>query len=305
MRAAKAKPDREPAERRPVARVSVEVPLAHLDRPFDYLVAAADDEAAQPGVRVKVRFAGQLVNGFLLERAESSPHGGRLAYLDKVVSPERVLDPEVARLARAVADRYAGNLSDVLRLAVPPRHARVESQPSPTTATAGPASAAGPASPGDPVSAGGLVPAGDPVSAEGAASVEGGQGRGSWSRLRDPWMEPVTRLPSGHPGAVRVRGSRCRAAKRTPRPRRPSIRPVRMPPNVARPIRRRMWWIRWARLRLCWLPRPRWVRSSPGRMRAGLRSCRVPWLMWRLCGWLVRKAFRPARPIRAPTRCPR
>ena len=108
--------------------MSVEVPLPHLDRPFDYLVSAADDEAAQPGVRVKVRFAGQLVNGFLLERAQSSPHEGKLAYLDKVVSPERVLDPEVARLARAVADRYAGNLSDVLRLAVPPRHARVEAQ---------------------------------------------------------------------------------------------------------------------------------------------------------------------------------
>ncbi|WP_311776129.1 primosomal protein N' [Paractinoplanes abujensis] len=108
----------------------MDVPLAHLDRPFDYLVAAADDEAAQPGVRVRVRFAGQLVSGFLLERAESSPHGGKLAYLDRVVSPERVLDPEIARAARAVADRYAGNLYDVLRLAVPPRHARVEAQPS-------------------------------------------------------------------------------------------------------------------------------------------------------------------------------
>jgi primosomal protein N' (replication factor Y) len=123
--------DREPADRLPVARVCVDVPLAHLDRPFDYLVATADDEAAQPGVRVKVRFAGQLVSGFLLERAESSSHGGKLAFLDKVVSAERVLDPDVARLARAVADRYAGNLSDVLRLAVPPRHARVESQSTP------------------------------------------------------------------------------------------------------------------------------------------------------------------------------
>ncbi|MCY1142313.1 primosomal protein N' [Actinoplanes sp. Pm04-4] len=121
--------EREPAERLPVARVCVDVPLPHLDRPFDYLVASTDDEAAQPGVRVKVRFAGQLVSGFLLERVESSPHGGKLAYLEKIVSPEQVLDPEVAQLARAVADRYAGNLSDVLRLAVPPRHARVEAQP--------------------------------------------------------------------------------------------------------------------------------------------------------------------------------
>ncbi|WP_435123389.1 primosomal protein N' [Micromonospora tulbaghiae] len=103
----------------------MDVPLPHLDRPFDYLVPEALDADARPGVRVKVRFAGQLVDGWLLERAESSEHP-KLAYLEKVVSPVPVLSPEVARLARAVADRYAGSLADVLRLAVPPRHARAE-----------------------------------------------------------------------------------------------------------------------------------------------------------------------------------
>ncbi|MER5701666.1 primosomal protein N' [Micromonospora sp. NPDC002296] len=107
----------------------MDVPLAHLDRPFDYLVPAELDEAAAPGTRVKVRFAGQLVDGWLLERADDSGHTGKLAYLEKVVSPEPVLAPEVAGLARAVADRYAGSLADVLRLAVPPRHARVEKEP--------------------------------------------------------------------------------------------------------------------------------------------------------------------------------
>ncbi|WP_405095481.1 primosomal protein N' [Micromonospora sp. NBC_01412] len=107
----------------------MDVPLAHLDRPFDYLVPAELDGAAAPGTRVKVRFAGQLVDGWLLERADDSGHTGKLAYLEKVVSPEPVLAPEVARLARVVADRYAGSLADVLRLAVPPRHARVEKEP--------------------------------------------------------------------------------------------------------------------------------------------------------------------------------
>ncbi|HEY2670016.1 MAG TPA: primosomal protein N' [Rugosimonospora sp.] len=104
----------------------MDVGLAHLDRAFDYLVPAGLDSDARPGVRVRVRFGGQLVDGYLLERVAQSEHGGRLAYLERVVSPEPVLVPEVARLARAVADRYAGTLSDVLRLAVPPRHARVE-----------------------------------------------------------------------------------------------------------------------------------------------------------------------------------
>src|SRR5215471_9597580 len=95
----RAKPERHPAEVRPVARVSVDVGLAHLDRPFDYLVPAGLDEAAQPGVRVRVRFAGQLVDGYLLERAERSEHP-KPVFLDRVVSPERVLSPEVLTLAR-------------------------------------------------------------------------------------------------------------------------------------------------------------------------------------------------------------
>ena len=117
------------AQDRPVARVAVDVSLAHLDRPFDYLVPADLDEPAVPGCRVRVRFAGRLVDGFVLERRRTSEHDGQLAFLDKVVSAEPVLRPEVAALARAVADRYAGTLADVLRLAVPPRHARVENAP--------------------------------------------------------------------------------------------------------------------------------------------------------------------------------
>jgi primosomal protein N' (replication factor Y) (superfamily II helicase) len=114
------------SERLPVARVAVDISLAHLDRPFDYLVPASMDEAAGPGVRVRVRFAGQLVDGYLLERAETSGHQGRLARLERVISPEPVLTPEIFGLARAVADRYAGTLADVLRLAIPPRHATAE-----------------------------------------------------------------------------------------------------------------------------------------------------------------------------------
>ncbi|WP_050591886.1 primosomal protein N' [Salinispora fenicalii] len=127
----------------------MDVPLAHLDRPFDYLVPEALDADAIPGTRVKVRFAGQLVNGWLLERVSESAHP-RLAYLEKVVSPEPALAPEVARLARAVADRYAGSLADVLRLAVPPRHARVEKEPQPPPA-AGPAAPDAGTGPIDPV----------------------------------------------------------------------------------------------------------------------------------------------------------
>ena len=105
------------------------MPLPHLNREFDYLVPAEFDEAAAVGVRVRVRFAGRLVDGFIVGRVAASDHPGKLGYLDRVVSAERVLTPEIVDLVAAVAHRYAGTRADVLRLAVPPRHAKVEAEP--------------------------------------------------------------------------------------------------------------------------------------------------------------------------------
>ncbi|HEY2200172.1 MAG TPA: primosomal protein N' [Mycobacterium sp.] len=100
--------------------------VPHLDREFDYLVSEEQSDDAQPGVRVRLRFHGRLVDGFILERRTETDHVGKLAWLDRVVSAEAVLTPEIRRLVEAVAARYAGTRADVLRLAVPPRHAKVE-----------------------------------------------------------------------------------------------------------------------------------------------------------------------------------
>lgn len=119
----------------PVARVALDVPLAHLDRYFDYSVPDHLAEDAVPGARVRVRFAGRRVDGFIVERAADSDH--RLSPLERVTSPVPVLLPQTILLARAVADRYAGGLSDVLRAAIPPRHARAEAAVLATPAAAG------------------------------------------------------------------------------------------------------------------------------------------------------------------------
>lgn len=112
-----------------IARVVVDSPLPHLDRPFDYDVPAAMADDVRIGCRVKVRFAGRMLDAFVLDLVEASEHEGKLAPLAKVVSSEIVVTPAVATLCRAVADRWAGTLSDVLRLAIPPRQARVEAHP--------------------------------------------------------------------------------------------------------------------------------------------------------------------------------
>ncbi|HEV2633691.1 MAG TPA: primosome assembly protein PriA [Actinocrinis sp.] len=119
----------EPAAVLPVARVVVDVDPSHLDRLWDYAVPAKLDQAAQPGVRVRVLFHGQSVDGFLWDRVARSEFAGALTPLKAVVSPEPVLSAPIAGLARAVADAYAGTLSDVLRVAVPPRHAATEKKP--------------------------------------------------------------------------------------------------------------------------------------------------------------------------------
>ncbi|GAA4743380.1 primosomal protein N' [Amnibacterium soli] len=122
------------AEERPspaperVAKVVLDSPLPRLDHLFDYRVPARMAEESVPGARVKVplRVAGRVADGWIVGLADTSEAPGELSALDRVVSPAAVLAPEVWRLARAVADRSAGVASDVLRIAVPKRQAKVE-----------------------------------------------------------------------------------------------------------------------------------------------------------------------------------
>ncbi|MDR1790338.1 MAG: primosome assembly protein PriA [Propionibacteriaceae bacterium] len=107
-----------------VAKVVVDTPLSHLDREFDYEVP--DGVEVVVGCRVQVPFAGKQRSGFVLGiEDEDEPRDGLLP-LQRVVSDEPVLAPQIAQLCRKVADHYAGTLQDVLRFAVPPRHAAVE-----------------------------------------------------------------------------------------------------------------------------------------------------------------------------------
>lgn len=128
-----------PVEVEPIARVLPMLSVPHLDREFDYLVSADQSDDAQPGVRVRVRFHGRLVDGFVLERRNDTDHPGKLGWLERVVSAEPVLTPEIRRLVDAVAAHYAGTRPDVLRLAVPARHARVEREPVVSREPPGPA----------------------------------------------------------------------------------------------------------------------------------------------------------------------
>lgn len=109
-----------------IARVAVDLALPHLDRFFDYAIPEAMASDVRPGVRVRVRFAGRLCDGFVVDVGPPVEPERKLAPVHKVVSTEQVFTPETVELVRAVADHYAGTFSDVMRLAVPPRHATTE-----------------------------------------------------------------------------------------------------------------------------------------------------------------------------------
>lgn len=104
-------------------QVLLETPLPHLDQSFDYALPEGVD--APIGSRVKVPFGGRRHDAFVVGH-EPSHHAGRLLPITKVVSPLSVLTPEVYRLCEDVAQAMAGSTPDVVRLAVPPRAARVE-----------------------------------------------------------------------------------------------------------------------------------------------------------------------------------
>ncbi|WP_127475138.1 primosomal protein N' [Microbacterium sulfonylureivorans] len=114
-------------ERR-VARVLIDSPLPQLDRLFDYAIPEHLSDAAAPGVRVRVplRTAGRMVDGYLVAVGEPDASDRPLSELESVVSPIPVLTTGLYALARRCADRAAGSASDILRLAIPKRMVRAE-----------------------------------------------------------------------------------------------------------------------------------------------------------------------------------
>lgn len=109
-----------------VARVVLESRLPQLDRLFDYSIPEGMHVVAGVRVKVPLRSSQRTATGFVVELVSSSDHGGALAPLGEVISDVPVLSPDIWKLARAVADRQAGNAADVLRLAIPPRYVRAE-----------------------------------------------------------------------------------------------------------------------------------------------------------------------------------
>ncbi|ERF56278.1 primosome assembly protein PriA, partial [Cutibacterium avidum TM16] len=109
-----------------IAHVVVSSGLAHLDRPFDYLIPDDLVGRIQAGTRVRVKLAGRLCDGVVMAVDHEQEPGVKLSPVVKLISEQVVSTPDQLRLARKVADHWAGTLDEVLRWAIPTRHATTE-----------------------------------------------------------------------------------------------------------------------------------------------------------------------------------
>ncbi|WEV66417.1 hypothetical protein [Bifidobacterium sp. ESL0764] len=118
-----------PAAKNPIAQVVLDVQATHLGQTFDYLIDEKFSESAQPGVMIRVRFGGRRVNGIIWNRVEKShTAASALRYIERVMTPDVLVSASMRRDITAIAEAYGGTPANILRLAVPPRVARVDKE---------------------------------------------------------------------------------------------------------------------------------------------------------------------------------
>lgn len=110
------------------ARVILDSPLPQLDHPFDYSVPERLRDAIQPGQKVVVplRSGKRRCDAWVIDVVSESEFGANAADVESIISPVTMIPAKLYTLARAVADRQAGSVVDVLRLAIPSRYVRAE-----------------------------------------------------------------------------------------------------------------------------------------------------------------------------------
>ncbi|RIY16108.1 primosome assembly protein PriA, partial [Bifidobacteriaceae bacterium WP012] len=118
---------RVPADDCAIAHVMLDVQASHLGRTFDYLVSKDQEDAAQPGAFVRVRFGAQRLTGVIWSRSSNSDTpSSALRFLERVFPSDVLISKSLREDIDAIAKAYGGTIANILRLAVPQRVARVE-----------------------------------------------------------------------------------------------------------------------------------------------------------------------------------
>lgn len=108
------------------ARIVFQSPLPALDREFEYVVPGELVPEISVGCRVKVPFAGQTKEGFVIALETEREFPGKLSAVLSVTSSLQVLKPHIYQLLKAIAIRQCCSVGELLDNAVPKRSVRVE-----------------------------------------------------------------------------------------------------------------------------------------------------------------------------------
>ncbi|MFM2024755.1 MAG: hypothetical protein RLZZ56_768 [Actinomycetota bacterium] len=108
------------------ARVVFQSPLPALSREFEYLVPDRLVAAIALGQRIRVTFAGQSKEGFVVGLSGTKEFAGKLTDVSEIISVAPVLSPEIYALLKAIAERQCCSVGELIINAVPKRSVRVE-----------------------------------------------------------------------------------------------------------------------------------------------------------------------------------
>ena len=114
------------ANENPVAQISVDSGINHLDSAFDYLVPEELSSIVVPGIFVDVPFGTKQVSGYVISRKATNFDLSKLKFITKVISPIPLLSEELLKIISETCVRYACKPWDVIRSAIPPRVAGAE-----------------------------------------------------------------------------------------------------------------------------------------------------------------------------------
>src|SRR4051794_7749318 len=96
--------------------VAVPVPLDQL---FTYKLPASLQSRISIGVRVAVSFAGRKLTGVVLEAHNNPPGQQSIKEVVRVLDDEPVLDAQLIRLGRWIAEYYCSPIGEVLKSMLP------------------------------------------------------------------------------------------------------------------------------------------------------------------------------------------
>ena len=108
------------------ARVVFQSPLPALDREFEYVVPETLVAELAVGCRIKVPFAGQTKEGFVVALAAEAAFQGKVNAISELVSKVPVLQSHVYQLLKAVANRQCCSVGELLDNAVPKRSVKID-----------------------------------------------------------------------------------------------------------------------------------------------------------------------------------